>query len=220
MTSSPAPTSIKAALLCALYCVATWAPSASVTADVDPADEPGCTKGNLRWSADDGVEYRRDKILLRNVIIYECGSPLRIEAQRAEASTLDFDNSTWTLTTNVKVRLIQGRLAADNAIVQFSDGKLDTATVIGTPASFEQQLARGHARTIIYKTAPGEVQFVGEAWLTNGCNEISGPSFSYNVVQKSVKTPPQHGGGGRVQGTIRPQCKPVPAAPATSLSLP
>ena len=224
------------ALLCA---VALMAPPTAPAADSDT--ETNCAKGNLRWSADEGVEYRRDQVLLRNVTIYECGSPLRIEAQRAEASTLDFDNSTWTLTGSVQVRLIQGQLAADTAVVLFSDGRLNTATVNGTPASFEQKSAltetnpdnnailpggvagsaRGRAQTIVYKMAAGEVQFVGAAWLSNGCNEINGPSFTYNLAQKSVKTPPQKAaGGGRVQGTIRPQCKPGASATATAPATP
>jgi lipopolysaccharide transport protein LptA len=227
-----------AALLTAWLCsIVATAGVAAAAVETAPATDASCSKGNLRWSANDGVEYRRDKVLLRDVIVYECGSPLRIEAQRAEASTLDFDNSTWILTGDVKVRLTQGRLAADDSRVQFSDGKLNKATVNGSPASFEQQLeptgragsgpataagitagnAHGHAHTIIYDAAAGDVQFIGEAWLTNGCNEINGPSFSYNLAQKSVKTPPQQPGGGRVQGTIRPQCKPgaatAPAAP-------
>lgn len=224
-----------AALLGAWLCsIAAPTGAAAAALAADPAAEPGCSKGNLRWSANDGVEYRRDKVLLRDVMVYECGSPLRIEAQRAEASTLDFDNSTWLLTGNVKVRLTQGKLAAEDSRVQFIDGKLIMATVNGSPASFEQQLesagvgpgaaagiaagnAHGHAQTIVYNAAAGDVQFIGEAWLTNGCNEINGPSFSYNLAQKSVKTPPQQPGGGRVQGTIRPQCKPgasaAPAAP-------
>ena len=197
-----------------------------------PVDEPPCRSGDLRWSADDGVDYRSDKVQLRHVAIYECGSVLRIEAQRADASTLDFDNSTWTLTGEVKVRLTQGQLGADNATVLFHDGKLSTATVHGNPASFAQLLApqpgaatsqaiaspastpnaHGHARTIVYNLTPGEVQFIGDAVLSNGCNDINGASFTYNLAQKSVQTPRQQAvtGNARVQGTIKPQCKPKP----------
>ena len=228
---------VASVLLLAVGASAAAAAGAAIAEEPAPGDngvtESGanCAAGNLRYSADDGFEYRRDRVELRNVVIYECGSPLRIAAQRAEASSLDFDNSTWTLTGAVSVRMVQGQLAADNATVQFASRRLAMATVNGVPATFEQRAekaapaagntaagstaanssdAQGHARTIIYNVGAGEVQFVGEAWLSNGCNEITGPSFTYNVAQKSVKSPQQ--AGGRVQGTIRPQCKGAGAA--------
>lgn len=200
-----------------------------------PPPDAACSAGNLRIAADGGFEYRRDKVVLLEVVIYECGSPLRIAAQRAEASSLDFDNSTWTFTGAVKVRMAQGELAADNATAKFRQQKLTLATFNGAPATFEQQAApadgplntpvtgltgnsvnaRGHARTIVYKLSPGEVQLIGDAWLSNGCNELNGDTVIYNLVQKSITGPASTGPGGRVRGVIRPQCKPAPAASST-----
>jgi lipopolysaccharide transport protein LptA len=192
----------------------------------DPATWPAFDAGDLCLCVGGGAEYRRDKVLLNKFVVYEGNSPLRIEAEQAEASALDFNNSTWTLTGKVSVRLAQGQLAADRATVNFANGKLSSATVTGNPATFEQLAgagehadagknpvfasARGRAQSIAYDLAGGEVRFTGDAWLSNGCTELSYDTIVYNMVQNSVAAPGPAGGagGGRVQGVIRPQCKP------------
>src|SRR5882672_4346625 len=195
-----------------------------------PATWPACTLGDLCLCVGGGGEYRRDKVLLNQFVIYQGGSPMRIQADHAEASALDFDNSTWTLTGAVSVRLAQGELAAASATVHFVDGKLSTATVSGAPATFEQLAgavehpgtaknptfgnAHGHAQSIAYDLAGGEVRFTGDAWLSNGCTELSYDTIVYNLVQNSVAAP--GGAGGRVQGIIRPQCKPGARAPGSA----
>ena len=226
--TAAAPAAAAGAQPAAPAAVATPLPAARPPADA------ACTAGNLRIAADGGFDYRRDKVLLLAVVIYECGSPLRIEAARAEASSLDFDNSTWTFTGAVKVRMAQGDLAADNATAKFTQQKLAIATFNGAPATFDQRAAiadlaaaegagaplagaplasavtaHGHARTIVYNQTPGEVQLIGDAWLSNGCNELSGDTVIYNLLQKSVSGPAATGPGGRVHGVIRPQCKPA-----------
>jgi len=189
-----------------------------------PATWPACTTGDLCLCVGGGGEYRRDKVLLNQFVIYQGGSPMRLQADHAEASALDFDNSTWTLTGAVRVRLAQGQLAADTATVHFVDGRLSTATVSGAPATFEQLAsatehtsaskdlsfgsARGHAQSITYDLAGGEVRFTGDAWLSNGCTELSYDTIVYNLLQNSVAAPGGAVGSGRVQGIIRPKCKP------------
>ena len=198
----------------------------------DPATWPACNNGDLCLCVGGGGEYRRDKVMLNQFVIYQGGSPMRIQADHAEASALDFDNSTWTLTGAVKVRLTQGQLAADTATVHFIDGRLSTATVSGAPATFEQLAsageraaasknlafgsARGHAQSIVYDLAGGEVRFTGDAWLSNGCTELSYDTIVYNLLQNSVAAPSGAAGSGRVQGIIRPQCKPGTRAAGTA----
>ena len=190
----------------------------------DPATWPACRDGDLCLCVGGGGEYRRDKVMLNQFVIYQGGSPMRLQADHAEASALDFDNSTWTLTGAVRVRLAQGQLAADTATVHFVDGRLSTATVSGAPATFEQLAsatehtsaskdlsfgsARGHAQSITYDLAGGEVRFTGDAWLSNGCTELSYDTIVYNLLQNSVAAPGGAVGSGRVQGIIRPKCKP------------
>ena len=54
----------------------------------------------------------------------------------------------------------------------------------------------------------GQVLLQGEAWLSNGCTELSHDSIVYDVEQKSIAAPAGSGNGGRVQAVIRPQCRP------------
>ncbi len=71
--------------------------------------------GNLCVCAADDVEYRRDKVLLNDVVLYQGGSPLLVRAQHAE--TFDrFTDSTWNLRRGHS-RLAQGKLEADSAMV-------------------------------------------------------------------------------------------------------
>src|SRR5258706_11417090 len=113
------------------------APTAAKT-DCDPAVPatwPACTLGDLCLCVGGGGEYRRDKVMLNQFVIYQGGSPMRIQADHAEASALDFDNSTWTLTGAVSVRLSQGGLAAARATGHFIDGRLSSSTGSGAPAT-------------------------------------------------------------------------------------
>jgi len=182
---------------------------------------PACATGNICFTADD-TEYRRNRVLLHNIVIYQGGSVLRIGARSAEASSLDFADSTWTLEGAVQVRTLQGQLAADRATVHFVASRLGGAIATGTPANFEQEpaaaedasrAAHGHARTIDYDPQAGEVRLNGEAFLTNGCNEISGERIVYEFALQRVHA--QGAGGARVQGTIRPECR--PAHPASGV---
>ncbi len=45
-------------------------------------------------------------------------------------------------------------------------------------------------RTIDYETASGTVSFRDEAWLSDGCNEITGKQLVYNIKEQSVQGQP------------------------------
>jgi lipopolysaccharide transport protein LptA len=195
--------------LLALLPVALGWPAAGRTAAANT--DPPCATGNLCFTASGPADYERDKVVLHDIVVYQGGSPMRISAKLAEASSLNFNNSTWVLTGTVEVRVAQGMLAADNAQVHFLASKLSTARASGTPATFESDSGiRGHATSIDYDLAAGEIRLHGDAWITrDGCNETRAALFVYNLAQHSVHAQGSEtaGGAGRVQGTIR-QCKP------------
>jgi lipopolysaccharide transport protein LptA len=175
-----------------------------------------CATGNLCFSADGPADYKRDTVVLHDIVVYQGGSPMRVRAQLAEASSLDFNDSTWTLSGAVEVRVAQGKLTADNAQVHFLASKLAMARATGTPATFESNSGvSGHAASVDYDLNAGEIRLHGDAFITrDGCNETRAALFVYNLAQKSVhaqgsETP---GASGRVQGTIR-QCKPAKTPP-------
>jgi lipopolysaccharide transport protein LptA len=163
----------------------------------------------LTWER---LEYQPGKVMLRKVVITERdarGREQRIQADQAEAKGVDFDNNDWNFTGAVVVSIPEGELHAAQAVVHFVKGRITTATATGMPATFEQHgagsattgSARGHARTITYQVAAGDVTLEGDAWLSDDAREITSPRLVYNVGQRSVVA--EGDDGGRVRGTIR-----------------
>jgi lipopolysaccharide transport protein LptA len=184
------------------------------------------------WCAGGDVEYRRDKVVLNDLVLYQGGSPLLVRARRAETASTDTANSTWNLSGGVKARLAQGQLAADNATVHFASSNLTAATFDGKPATFEESgtgaaatpiaspaalgILHGSARTIEYDDAGGgQVRLRGDVQLQDGCKDIHGDGFVYNLVQKSLKSLEPVAGANRerVRGTFQQKCKPAAASP-------
>ncbi|MBV6415565.1 MAG: Lipopolysaccharide export system protein LptA [Steroidobacteraceae bacterium] len=165
-------------------------------------------------AASSEVDYRSNHVVFRDVVITQ--GTARISADNASATGLDFRDSTWVFTGHVRIDRDGGALESDEARVQFRDNLLRVATISGQPARFEQQLARspekahGRATTIVYDLATDRVTFSGDAWLTDGRNEISGAELVYNVRDQRVVAEQQPGSDGRVRITIRPQTTPGP----------
>jgi lipopolysaccharide transport protein LptA len=160
------------------------------------------------------VNYRDNTALLRDVVITQ--GDVRIEAAEARVKGgLDFENGEWTISGNVRIDAEGGKLRADKAVVSFRNNLISRATITGTPAEFEQlrkdgTTSRGRAPTIDYQTASSTVSFRDDAWLSDGCNEITGKQLVYNIKEQSVQgqsaalpsaTP---GGSGRVRIVIQP----------------
>jgi len=194
------------------------------------ASWPACKKGTVCICAGD-VEYRRDKVIFSDLVLYQGGSPLLVRANRAETVSADTSDSTWNLSGGVKSRLAQGQLAADNATVHFVGGNMTAAMFDGKPATFEEKAStpaaatpsaaalgsvRGSAHTIEYNSVGGgEVRLRGDVQLFDGCKDIHGDGFIYNLVQKSLKTLEPVAGASRerVRGTFQQKCKPTTATP-------
>jgi lipopolysaccharide transport protein LptA len=164
------------------------------------------------------VNYRDNTALLRDVVITQ--GDMRIEAAEAQVKGgLDFENGEWTISGNVRINAEGGNLRADKAVVSFRNNVISRATITGTPAEFEQlrkdgTTSKGRAPTIDYQTASGTVSFRDDAWLSDGCNEITGKQLVYNIKEQSVQGQPGSStsglpsatptGGGRVRIVIQP----------------
>jgi len=158
------------------------------------------------------VDYRKNTIVFRDVIISQ--GDLKVEAEKAEANSLDFENGRWTFTGNVRINLQQrGSLQSDRAIVEFKNNLIARAVITGTPAVFQQQnlaknlTARGRASAIAYEVGAGTVRLSDNAWLSDGRNEISGPVLIYNIREERVQAASQAGASDRVRITILPNEK-------------
>lgn len=159
-------------------------------------------------AASSDVDYRSNTVVFRDVVITQ--GTARVAAANARATGLDFRDSTWVFTGDVRIQRDGGLLESDEARVQFRDNLLRIATINGKPARFEQQLVRtpgkahGRAATIVYDMASDRVTFSGDAWLSDGRNEISGEELVYDLRDQRVLAEAQPDGGGRVRITIHP----------------
>lgn len=158
------------------------------------------------------VDYRNNSIVLRDVIIEQ--GDVRVQANEARASGgLNFDNSRWTFSGNVRIRAEGGSLKSDQAVVSFTNNLISRAVITGKPAEFEQaragttEMAKGRADTIDYETGTGTVSLLSAAWLTDGRNEIRGERLVYSIRDQRVQArqaPGSTGSQGRVRIIIQP----------------
>jgi len=167
-------------------------------------------------AASSEVDYRTNMVVFSQVVISQ--GVMRVQADHAHASGLNFANSRWTFDGHVRIDAEpRGNLRADQAVVEFRDNRIVRATATGKPAEFEQprgdsqQLARGRADEIVYDVSEGTVRLSNDAWLSDGTNEISGPLLVYNIRAQRVQAAAQPGSDQRVHITIQPQT--VPPAP-------
>src|SRR5499427_1463048 len=164
-------------------------------------------------AASSEVDYRTNTVVFSEVVISQ--GAMRVQADHAHASGLNFANSRWTFDGHVRIDAApSGSLRSDQAVVEFRDNHILRATANGKPAEFEQprgdsqQLARGHADEIVYDVSEGTVRLSNDAWLSDGVNEISGPLLVYNIRAQRVQAATQPGSGQRVHITISPQSAP------------
>jgi lipopolysaccharide transport protein LptA len=178
---------------------------------------------NLEAASSD-FDYRNNTLLFKRVKITQ--GPLTVEAQEASATGLDFENAQWTLTGQVRITLPDGKLASDTATVSFKDNQIVRAQVRGTPAIFEQrlektgQLARGRAGSIEYDVRNGTVQLAGDAWLSDGQNEIRGRTLVYDIGRQRVAANPGETEPGGVRITINPKESAGPKKPEAPVEAP
>jgi lipopolysaccharide transport protein LptA len=167
-------------------------------------------------AASSDVDYKNNTLVFRQITVTQ--GPLRVEAQQATATGLNFDNSDWTLTGQVKITSQDGKLASDDAKVTFHDNTIARAVAHGAPAEFEQklqdseQVAKGHANIIDYDFQAGTVTLTGEAWLTDGDNVIRGDTLVYDVGKQRVAANPGGTVPGGVHMTINPKTQDKPDA--------
>ena len=168
-------------------------------------------------AASSEVDYRTNMVVFSQVVISQ--GAMRVQADHAHASGLNFANSRWTFDGHVRIDAApSGSLRSDQAVVEFRDNRIARATASGKPAEFEQprgdsqQMARGQAAEIVYDVNEGTVRLSTDAWLSDGVNEISGPLLVYNIRAQRVQAASQPGSDQRVHITIAPQS--VPPAPS------
>ena len=199
---------LSAALCCSLVLTAGVAAAAS-----RPAGEAVTLD-----AASSEVDYRSNTVIFRDVIITQ--GDVRVSAQRARATGLNFDDSTWTFSGDVRITVQGGALRSSEATVNFTANRVAKAVIRGKPAEFEQKLdqsagmARGRAESLEYDLVKRTVRLSDDAWLSDGSNEIRGQQLVYDLREQRVEAGSRAGRQDRVQITIRPGATPPSPAPA------
>ena len=166
-------------------------------------------------AASTDFDYKNNSLVFKRVRITQ--GDMQVDAAEARATGLNFDNSEWQLTGDVRILVPDGSLSSSEATVTFRDNQILRAVIVGKPASFQQklrqsqQLARGRASTITYDVKASTVQLNGDAWLTDGQNQIEGATLIYDIGQQRVAANPNATTPGGVKITINPKTttKPV-----------
>ena len=178
---------------------------------VTPQRGPTATNSELPINleaASSDFDYRNNTLLFRRVRISQ--GTMQVEADEARANGLNFENSEWNLTGSVQIHVPDGRLSSGEAEVTFRNNEISRAVIRGQPASFEQRLkdeqklARGRASSIEYDVGAGTVRLSGNAWLTDGQNEIRGDTLIYDIGRQRIVGNPTGRDPGGVRITIKP----------------
>lgn len=171
---------------------------------------------NLEAASSD-FDYKNNTLLFKRVKITQGG--LEVTAQQASATGLEFNNSEWRLQGDVTITVPGGKLTSSEARVIFRNNAIASASIKGAPAQFEHQLqegnqvARGRAATIDYDVNAATVRLTGDAWLTDGNNEIRGNTLLYDIGRERVQANPSERDPGGVKITINPPKKAPAATP-------
>jgi lipopolysaccharide transport protein LptA len=200
--------------------LAMLAGAAPTLAAADSASTLGsCGRINLD-SENGGAKFPKGgsgTISLANVTITADGCDMEIKANNVSTTSLDMNDSSWTLDGNVRIRSDQqgSRLSSDKAVVQFRNNEILRITMTGDPAQFEQKrpdskvVTRGHARQMVYEAAAGTVRLVDDAWVSDGSKEITTPQLVYDIRRAEIRSTGDSGDGSkgssdRIRITIDP----------------
>jgi lipopolysaccharide transport protein LptA len=135
---------------------------------------------------------------------------LGIAADEGFASKMDFEDSTWHFAGNVVIDLENGHIECDAADLEFAGYQLRTATISGSPATFEMQRPGSNQTTyaeagkLKYDFEKGIVEFSDEASITEGGNQISSSFLVYNIREQRINASSAGEGDPKVRITYTP----------------
>jgi lipopolysaccharide transport protein LptA len=173
-------------------------------------------------AASQDIDYRNNTTMLHDVVITQGGLKVQAKEARVEGG-VDFANNRWSLRDDVRITTDGGSLRSDRADVTFENDRVSRATIVGSPASFEQLLengkdtVRGRAGVIEYDFGAGIVKLTDQVWFSNGKElpEVRSDLVIYNVRDQRVQINPGGQSPNGVRGVIRPGERTNPRAPAS-----
>jgi len=133
-----------------------------------------------------------------------------VMADIGRASNLDFEESVWQFSGNVRIDVEGGHIEADAADLEFRNHILTLATIEGQPATFEMrrpetdEVTYAEAEKLRYNLTEGIVEFSGNAKITEGGNQIASNALVYNIVERRINAQSTGVGEDRVKITYTP----------------
>jgi lipopolysaccharide export system protein LptA len=206
--------------LAALACLALAAPlrSAAVHAAEEPLPRLGPDAGApIDLEAASSRFDGRARVLTFERVRISQGT-MTIHADRGEVARLDFDNSRWQFSGNVVLDNEGARVECDNAELQFESHALRSAVLRGEPVRLEQQRksgtapTTGHAKLMEYDVVGAIIRLTGDAWLSDGANDVSGERIAYDLRRDYVTADAD--GKGQVRMKIQPPPRKAPGGAA------
>lgn len=159
----------------------------------------------------DSSEFDRDggTLSFRNVHIRQ--GTITIAASSARADDLDFQDSLWEFSGNVRIDGEASRIRSDTALLKFRDHQMVRASVEGAPATFERDKTEEHraisggANLIEYDFVAGRLTLTGNARIVDGTNEVLGARLLYELESERLIAGSDDSGDNRVRITVTPQ---------------
>jgi len=156
-------------------------------------------------------DRKRNRLVFRGLQIRQ--GPLRIEADEATATRLDFENTRWEFTGNVRIENTGSTAWADRADILFQEHRIRSAQMTGAPVRFQQislakddsgdiTTTKGRANAMEYDVDGGVVSMTDDAWLSDGSNEVSGDRIAYDLNREIIIADAD--GSGQVRMKIIP----------------
>ncbi|MDH3506468.1 MAG: hypothetical protein OEQ25_04935, partial [Gammaproteobacteria bacterium] len=105
---------------------------------------------------------------------------------------LDFEEGDWRFSGNVTFTVESARIDADSALMTFVDNELQTAELIGNPATLEDlgdpdaDPVRGGASRLVYDNAAQVMRMLDGAWFASGQNEFRGCDLIYDLEKEQL----------------------------------
>ena len=130
----------------------------------------------------------------------DADQPIHIRANNAE---IDQDQQLVIYRGEVQVDQGTLRVNADEMTVEYRDQKVVRITAKGNPAHYQQQIeanedqVKARSSTIVYHTQEERLDLMGNAFLTQQGNEITGDVIKYDIVAGKVDAQSESGGPDR-----------------------
>ena len=140
-------------------------------------------------------DRKKNRLVFRKLKIRQ--GPLRIDADQAVATRLDFENTRWEFSGNVVIENTGTTAWADYADILFQEHRIRNAEMTGQPVRFQQvapsrdneneiTTTKGRANSLQYDVDSGVVSMNEDAWLSDGSNEVTGDRISYDLVREII----------------------------------